>query len=330
MPPAVIDCLARALWLKPPYDCELREQHLPERAPGQVTIRSLYSAVSRGTETLVFAGAVPESEYERMRAPFQAGQLPGPVKHGYANVGVVEAGPDGWIGRHVFCLYPHQTRYVVDTDAVIGLPDDVPAARAVLAANMETAVNALWDAGIGVGDRVSVVGAGVIGGLIAGLAAAVPGTDIELVDIDPGKAKLAEALGVTFRTPDNATGSRDVVVHASASAAGLNTAIGLAGFEATVLEMSWYGNAPVSVALGGSFHSQRLTLRSSQVGAVSPTRRARRDHRSRLALAVSLLADPRFDALFETENAAFDDLPAVMHRLARDEDKSLCQRIRYD
>ena len=323
------DRFARALWLEPPYACRLRDEPLPEREGEQLLIRSLYSAISRGTETLVFAGAVPESEYSRMRAPFQDGSLPGPVKHGYANVGVVEDGPPSWIGRNVFCLYPHQTRYVVNADAVVELPADVPAARAVLAANMETAVNALWDAGIGVGDRVTIVGAGVIGALIAGLTAAIPGTDVELVDIDPGKNVLAEALGARFRAPATATTDRDIVVHASATGAGLDSAIALAGFEATVLEMSWYGATPVTIALGGAFHSQRLTLRSSQVGAVSPSRRARRDHGARLALAVSLLADARFDALFELEDAAFDDLPAVMHRLASPDDKSLCQRIRY-
>lgn len=324
------DRFARALWLEPPYACALHREPLPERAAGQLLVRSRYSAVSGGTETLVFSGAVPESEYARMRAPFQAGSLPGPVKHGYANVGVVEDGPEDWLGREVFCLYPHQTRYVVDADAVVALPADVPAARAVLAANMETAVNALWDAGIGVGDRVSVVGAGVIGALIAGLAAGIPGTQVELIDIDPAKTALAQALGVAFQRPDTASIDRDVVVHASASSAGLDTAIALAGFEATVLEMSWYGAAPVTVGLGGAFHSQRLTLRSSQVGAVSPSRRTRRDHGSRLALAVSLLADARFDALFEAEDAAFDDLPSVMHRLASPSDNSLCQRIRYD
>jgi len=321
---------ARALWLRPPHDCAIVAETLPDPGAHELTVRSRYSAVSRGTETLVYSGAVPASEYERMRAPFQAGNLPGPIKHGYANVGVVERGPDEWLGRTVFCLYPHQTRYVIDADAVIALPREVPAERAILAANMETAVNGLWDAGIGVGDRISVIGAGVIGALIAGLAAAVPGTDVELVDIDARKAFLGPALGVTFCAPEAARGDRDRVFNASASAAGLDTALTLAGFEASVLEMSWYGEQTVNVALGGAFHSQRLTLRSSQVGAVSPSRRAKRDHRSRLALALSLLADARFDALIEPEDAPFDTLPEVMRRLVQPDDSSLCQRIRYD
>ncbi|MES1930528.1 putative dehydrogenase [Salinisphaera dokdonensis CL-ES53] len=321
--------IARALWLRPPGEAFIAEESVSEPAGGELLVRSLYSAVSRGTETLVYSGQVPASEYERMRAPFQAGDLPGAVKHGYANVGVVEHGPGDWPGRRVFCLYPHQTRYRIDADAAIPLPVDVPPERAVLAANMETAVNALWDAGASVGDRVTVIGAGVIGGLIAGLAAGLPGVDVELVDIDTRKQYLGDALGARFRLPDQATPERDIVIHASASEAGLATAIDVAGFEATVLEMSWYGARAVTVPLGGAFHSKRLTLRSSQVGAVSPGRRPRRDHRSRLALAVSLLNDPRFDALIEPD-VAFDTLPDVMRRIADPGDATLCQRIRYD
>lgn len=319
---------ARAFWLYPPHASAIVDEILAPLQPGQLEVATRYSAVSRGTETLVYSGAVPASEYERMRAPFQAGDLPGPVKHGYANVGIVEDGPTEWIGRTVFCLYPHQTRYRVAADAVIELPDDVPAERAILAANMETAVNALWDAAAGPGDHISVVGAGVIGALVAGLAARLPGADVELIDTDPDKAFLGDALGVRFVAPDQARPDRDLVIHASASEAGLASALSLAGFEATVLEMSWYGTGQVCVPLGHAFHSQRLTLRSSQVGAVSPGRRARWTHQRRLALALALLADKRFDALIDAE-ADFDALPGVMQRLIEPADRTLCQRIRY-
>lgn len=319
---------ARALWLHPPNDSTIVETTLAPLQPGELEVASHYSAVSRGTETLVYTGAVPPSEYARMRAPFQQGDLPGPVKHGYANVGVVEDGPHEWRGRTVFCLYPHQTRYRVPADAVIALPDDVPAERAILAANMETAVNALWDAAPGVGDRISVVGAGVIGALVAGLASTLAGVDVELIDIDTDKAFLGTALGVRFATPAQATPERDLVIHASASAAGLSSALALAGFEATVLEMSWYGERDVAVPLGHAFHSQRLTLRSSQVGAVSAGHRSRWTHRRRLELAVALLADARYDALINADDP-FEDLPSVMQRLIDPTDRTLCQRIRY-
>lgn len=320
--------IARALWLVPPRHAELRAENLPAPGVDELRVRTRYSAVSRGTETLVYDGAVPESEYARMRAPFQAGTLPGPVKHGYANVGVVEAGPAEWLGRHVFCLYPHQTHYVVPAAAVVPIPADVPSERAVLAANMETAVNALWDAAPRIGDRISVVGAGVIGSLVAGLCARLPGADVELVDIDPDRAQVASALDTRFAEPQHASTGRDLVFHASASTTGLNTALGLAGAEAEIIELSWFGTQSTALALGGAFHSQRLTLRASQVGTVAPARAARWDHRHRLALALELCADARFDVLFAAD-ATFDDLPAVMARLVDPADRTLCQRIVY-
>ncbi|MGB7755647.1 MAG: zinc-binding alcohol dehydrogenase [Salinisphaera sp.] len=320
--------IARALWLEPPRHADVRAEILPTPGIDDLVIKTRYSAVSRGTETLVYAGDVPESEYGRMRAPFQAGTLPGAVKHGYANVGVVERGPGDWPGRSVFCLYPHQTRYVVPRDAVVPLPPRVPARRAVLAANMETAVNALWDAAPRVGDRITVVGAGVLGSLVAGLCAGLPGGDVELVDIDADRAAVASALGVAFTRPETASSGRDVVFHASTSSDGLNTALSLAGPEAEIVELSWFGTHAASVALGGAFHSQRLTLKASQVGTVSPARSARWSHRRRLALALDLCADARFDVLF-AEDADFESLPAVMARLADPADRTLCQRIVY-
>lgn len=320
----------RALWLAPPNRSYIASESLELPADDQLLVRTRYSAISRGTETLVYGGHVPASEYERMRAPFQAGRLPGPVKHGYANVGIVEDGPAEWIGRQVFCLYPHQTLYVVPADAAVPIPASVPAERAVLAANMETAINACWDSLPSIGDRVTVVGAGVLGALTAALCASLAGADVELVDIDPNKQALARALGTGFALPEEASTDRDLVIHASGRGAGLTTAMALAGFEATVLEMSWYGDRPVNVPLGGAFHARRLNLRSSQVGTVAPTHRARWTHARRLALAVSLLGDARFDALIAPDDARFDDLPSVMARLADPRDSTLCQRIVYD
>jgi len=321
---------ADALWLVPPGKAQIQSEILAEPAPDQLLIRTHWSAISRGTETLVYNGGVPPSEYARMRAPFQVGSLPGPVKHGYANVGQVAHGPAGWKDQWVFCLYPHQTDYVMDTQAVVRLPVDVPPERAVLAANLETAINAVWDSGASVGDRITVIGAGVLGALVARLCATLSGADVELVDIDPAKAALAEALGVRFAAPDSAAGDRDLVFHASGSSDGLTQALALAGFEATVLEMSWHGAQSVVLPLGGAFHSQRLTLRSSQVGAVSAGHRPRWSHHRRLSLAVSMLRDARFDALFALEDAPFESLPGVMARLSEPEDRTLCQRIRYD
>jgi NADPH:quinone reductase-like Zn-dependent oxidoreductase len=319
---------ARACWVVGPSRAEIRPEPLAPLREGEVRVRSLHSGISRGTETLVFRGEVPPSETERMRAPFQAGEFPAPVKYGYVNVGVVEAGPPGLIGRTVFCLHPHQTVYQVPAAAVTPLPDGLPPARAVLAAYLETAINAMWDAPPRVGDRVSVVGAGPLGLLVAWLAARVPGCRVQVVDTQAARADIAQALGASFALPAQASEGADLVVHASGQSAGLATALRLAGFEATVLELSWYGTRRVEVPLGEGFHAQRLTLRSSQVGQVAAAQRARWSHGQRLALALSLLTDPALDRLI-THHAPFEDLPQVLQRLAAGDTETLCQRIDY-
>ncbi|GAA0931318.1 zinc-binding alcohol dehydrogenase [Streptomyces thermoalcalitolerans] len=319
---------ARAFWLSSPGHGEIRRVDLPEPAEGDVVVRTLYSGVSRGTETLVFRGQVPASQHTVMRAPFQEGDFPGPVKYGYLNVGVVEEGPEDLAGQTVFCLYPHQSRYVVPAGAVTRVPDNVPAERAVLAGTVETAVNALWDAAPLIGDRVAVVGGGMVGCSVAALLARFPGVRVQLVDADPARAGIADALGVGFALPEDALGECDLVVHASATEQGLTRALELLAPEGTVVELSWYGDRRVTLPLGEAFHSRRLTVRSSQVGTLSPARRAGRSHADRMALALELLADPALDALI-TGESAFEELPEVMPRLASGEIPALCHRIRY-
>jgi len=322
------DRRARAFWILEAGRGEIREEVLPTPGQDQLLVSARRSGISRGTESLVFKGLVPSSQWQAMRCPFQIGEFPGPLKYGYASVGQIDAGPEALLGRRVFCLHPHQSSYIVPIGAVTFLPDDVPDTRAVLSANMETAVNGLWDAAPRLGDRVSVVGAGVVGALVAALAARIPGVEVELIDPDPGRADLAALLGCAFALPATASGERDIVIHASGQPAGLATALGLAGFEATVLEMSWYGAQMVPAPLGEAFHSRRLTLRSSQVGAVATAQRARWDFKRRMRLAVSLLADPVFDALL-TGQSTLDELPATLSRLADRPDGTLCHSVIY-
>jgi len=307
---------------------EIRDETLSQPAQGDVVVRTLYSAISRGTEALVFMGRVPESERQRMRAPFQAGEFPAPVKYGYASVGIVEDGPPELSKRTVFVLYPHQTRYIVSADSVHVLPENVPPHRAVLAANLETAVNGIWDADVRVGDRVTVVGGGTVGCLVAWLASSVVGCDVELVDVNDRRASIARALGVRFARPSDAASDRDVVIHASGSPRGLDVALTLAGFEAIITELSWFGDQHVSLPLGGVFHAKRLTIRSSQVGHVATSQRARWTNRRRMQLALRLLQDPALDVLM-TGESRFEDLPEVMAKLASDPGDTLCHRIRY-
>ncbi|RSD19153.1 zinc-dependent alcohol dehydrogenase [Amycolatopsis eburnea] len=317
--------MEQAFWVQRPGVGELREVVLPEPGPDDVLVRTLCSGVSRGTEALVFRGGVPASQHDVMRAPFQDGGFPGPVKYGYLNVGVVERGPAHLAGRIVFCLYPHQTAYVVPASAVTPVPDNVPPGRAVLAGTVETAVNAVWDARPRLGDRIAVIGAGMVGASVAKLLSGFPATRVQLVDVDPSRADVAEALGVDFSTPERAHGDCDLVVHASASEAGLTRALELLAPEGEVVEMSWYGDRKVSVPLGEHFHSRRLAIRGSQVGTVA---RPDRSYAQRMAVALELLADPAFEALVSGE-CAFEDLPSVLPRLAGNELSALCLRVVY-
>jgi threonine dehydrogenase-like Zn-dependent dehydrogenase len=320
---------AHAFWLRAPGHGEIRPITLPAPGPEDVLVRTLRSGISRGTETLVFRGGVPADQYAAMRAPFQEGDFPGPVKYGYLNVGVVEEGPPELRGRTVFCLYPHQTAYVVPAGAVAAVPDGVPPARALLAGAVETAVNALWDAAPLLGDRVAVVGAGMIGCCVARLLSLFPAVTVTLVDVDPARAGVAAALGVRFASPADAPGERDVVVHASATSAGLQRSLELLAAEGTVVELSWYGDSEVRLSLGGAFHSRRLGIRASQVSTLSPARGGRRTTADRLALALDLLRDPVFDALV-TGESRFEELPDVMSRLADGSLPALCHTIAYD
>jgi NADPH:quinone reductase-like Zn-dependent oxidoreductase len=317
---------ATACWIVEPGRAELRSETLPPSRPDDVLVRALHNAISRGTEALVFRGEVPPSEYERMRAPFQVGDFPGPVKYGYSSVGRVEAGPAEWQGRNVFCLYPHQDLYRVPLSALHALPADLPPQRAVLAANMESALNAVWDAAPQPGDRVAVVGAGVVGLLAARLIGRIPGCEVEVIDTQPARSVIAKALGAGFSLPDTARPDADLVIHASGAGEGLATALSLAGFEATVIEVSWYGERAVSLPLGKAFHARRLRLVSSQVGHVATAQRARWSRQRRMALALELLRDPVLDLLI-TDSAPFSDLPEVLARLSTGPSATLCQRI---
>jgi threonine dehydrogenase-like Zn-dependent dehydrogenase len=319
---------AKALWYVSRGRAELRKTELHGPKEGEALVRTLWSGISRGTERIVFHGRVSPSEVGRMRAPLQDGDFPFPVKYGYCAVGVVEHGPEEWVGRTVFVLHPHQDRFVVPVSMLNAVPESVPARRAVLGANMETALNALWDSGAGPGDRILVVGAGVVGCLVTALAAGLPGAEVTLVDIDLTREALAGSLGAAFAKPIDAPGEADVVIHASGTAPGLACSLACAGEEATIVEMSWYGDAMVPAPLGLDFHARRLRLVSSQVGKVATARRERWSRTRRMAKALSLLDDERFDALI-TEEIAFEDAPAEFPRIFAPEAAGLATVIRY-
>jgi threonine dehydrogenase-like Zn-dependent dehydrogenase len=319
---------ALALWFTGPRQAALKPAFVARLQSDELLVRAVVSGISRGTESLVFQGLVPDSEQARMRCPFQEGEFPFPVKYGYAMVGIVEDGPAERIGETVLCLHPHQTRFAIPRGAAFPVQPETTAQRAVLAPQMETALNALWDAAPRAGDRIAVVGGGVIGCLVAYLCARMPGCSVILIDPDESRRRIATALGVAFATPDETLpGNNDLVFHASGTAGGLQTALSLAGFEASVIELSWYGTTLVPVQLGAAFHSQRLLLRSSQVGTVAPDRRARWNHARRLTLALSLTADPRLDILLDS-TVLFEDLPEALPEILG-KAGALCVRIIY-
>lgn len=323
------DRVAQALWYRGDGRIDLRAAPLMAPNHGEAEVRTLFSGVSRGTERLVLDGRVPESEWTRMRAPRQDGDFPGPVKYGYCAVGEIASGPADVLGRLAFCLHPHEDRFVAPIDALALLPNGLPPRRAVLAANMETALNAVWDSGAGPCDTCVVVGAGVVGLQAAALLARLPGADVTVVDVNAGRRDIAAAFGCRFAAPDAAPGGADVVLHASASAAGLATALDAAGDEATVVEMSWHGAGTTPVALGGAFHARRLKLISSQVGLVSPSRRPRWSYARRMQAALALLgADDRFDRLLDRE-IAFADAPERLPGLLAEEADVLGVVIAY-
>lgn len=303
---------------------------LSPRQAGDVLVRAIYSSISRGTESLVFKGEVPESQYQAMRAPFQEGEFPGPVKYGYSSVGKVQENEEGddFEGRTVFCLYPHQDVYHVPASEVTLVPEDLPAGRAVLAASMETAVTIVWDARPVAGDRIVVIGAGVVGLLVAWLCRKVPGTTVTIVDINAERLSVAEALQVGFCTQPTEGDEADLVIHASGEPDGLRSGLTVAGMETTIIEASWYGSRSVPLPLGEDFHSRRLTLKSSQVGRVPPDRAPRWSRARRMKLALELLRAPELDVLI-TGESAFAELPVVLARLSAEPSAALCHRIRY-
>lgn len=310
----------RALWVVGPGRVEIREEEVAA-GPGEVIVEAEVSGISRGTEALVLRGGVPEGERARMRAPLQAGEFPFPVKYGYAAVGRVAG------GARVFVLHPHQDRFPAPEAMVVAVPEGVPAGRAVLAANMETALNVVWDGAAAPGDRIAVVGGGVVGALTAWICGRLPGAEVVLVDVNPARAAVAAALGVGFAGPEAAPEGCDLVVHASASAAGLATGLACAGAEAAVVEASWYGDRAVAVPLGAAFHSRRLRIVGSQVGQLPPARRARWSPRRRLEAALGMLREPALDVLVSGETA-FADLPGRYGAIL-DDPGTLCHVIRY-
>ncbi len=328
-PSSVTDRRASAFWTLGDRRGSLHEERLPKVPQGMCLIRTLYSAISPGTERLVFDGRVPQRLKEDMRVPYMDGGFPFPVKYGYSLVGRVVAGSHPWLNKTVHVMHPHQDLCLVRKDDLFEVPDGLPPARATLASNLETAVNALWDAHVQIGDASLVVGFGVIGSLVARLLAMMPEGHVEVYDTDAHKRALAHQLGFRLFDPARSARKFDLAFHTTGTAEGLQGALDHVGFEGRVVELSWYGTQPVNVHLGGSFHTERKTIISSQVSNVAAPQRSRWDCRRRKEFVFQLLSNPVFDH-HVSHTVSFAELPEFFPRLAESPASYLSVLVTYN
>lgn len=298
---------ASQLWFTAPFSVEVREVTLPAPAADEVVVRTRYSAVSAGTELLLYRGQMPGSmSLDATLSSLQ--QSSGyPLQYGYACVGEVQqtgrdVDPD-WQGRQVFSFQPHASHFLATTDQLIAVPDDLSAQAAVFLPNMETAVNLVQDGQPLIGERVVVLGQGIVGLLLSGLLARFPLADLAAVEGQPDRQDLARTFGVKdVYSPDEATravasssdgypamADADLIYEVSGQPEALNLAIALSGFASRIVIGSWYGSKRVPIDLGGKAHRNRLQLITSQVSTLAPGLSGRWDKQRRYHLAWDMI-----------------------------------------
>jgi threonine dehydrogenase-like Zn-dependent dehydrogenase len=307
---------SHALWHRSASESEIITGDIRKEEGKELLVESFFSLVSIGTERTVALGMVPPEIREQMKVPYMEGSFSFPCKYGYSLVGKIIRGPAGLKNRFVHLMHPHQDMAWVHPSSVFPLPDGIPPRRAVLAGNMETAVNALWDSEISVGDSVLIAGFGIVGALIALLASCIPGVAIVVLETNEKRRSLAAKLGFdlfeNFRTGNTPF---DAALNTTGDENALQICIDNTGFESQVTEVSFYGTKAVSVRMGGNFHISRKRIAVSQVSNLPLKKLARWDHLRRKQLVYNLLKDNRFDCL--VENAVpFHDAP-VLFKLIR-------------
>lgn len=319
---------AKALWFRTRGHAEILEERLPRLRPGWCRLHTLFSAISPGTERLVYSGEVPEDLHREMRCPYMGGKFPFPVKYGYSLVGKITEGPEDSIGSVVHVLHPHQDQCIVRTEHTFPIPPQVPPSRATLASNLETAVNAIWDSEVTIGEHALIIGFGAVGSLVARLLSFMSGIKLEIVDANPSKIALAEKMGFKACDPGSVSGNFDLAFHASRSSDGLQLAVDRVGFEGRIIELSWYGTNKISLSLGGTFHSQRKAILSSQVATPSRRQRSRWDHARRRSLVFELLERSEFDSHI-THSVPFGGLPDIYNKLKAHPTEGLSYLVKY-
>jgi 2-desacetyl-2-hydroxyethyl bacteriochlorophyllide A dehydrogenase len=324
---------ARALWFTAPRTAELRPERVPPPAPGEVRVKTIASAISHGTEMLVYRGEVPTDL--PLDLPTLAGDFSFPIKYGYASVGrVLDAGvehlsPDDL----VFVHHPHQEAFVVPADLPVRLPEGLDPTVGLFFANLETALNVVHDTPLRLGETALVFGQGVVGLLVTQLVKRAGADRVLAVDPIQKRRNLALDAGAdeAFEPGEDlhqrvleATAGRgaDVAVEASSSGAALQAAVDAVATEGTVVVASWYGTKPVSLSLGGHFHRGRVRLRSSQVGRMNPELGSRWDRARRTETVHGLLPRLRLKGLI-SHQIPFEKAPEAYRLVDESSDETV-------
>jgi 2-desacetyl-2-hydroxyethyl bacteriochlorophyllide A dehydrogenase len=339
---------SQQLWFTAPYSLEFREQELAEPGPDEILVRTLFSAISSGTEMLAYRGQLPRNlALDPSMAALENQATNYPLQYGYASVGRVEAAGDkvdkGMTGSHVFALQPHATHYLTKAGLVVKLPGSIAPEAAVFLANMETAVNLVLDAKPALGENVVVLGQGIVGLLVSAILSRFPLAAHFALDPLPLRRDKALMLGVEHAIdPDNETAlgtmqtalnrlpgqGADLVLELTGSPDALNLAVELCAYSGRIIVGSWYGSKPVTLDLGGRFHRERIKIISSQVSSISPELSGRWDRDRRFTTALGMIESVRPEQLI-THRIAFGSAPEAYQLLDKSPETVLQTVLTY-
>ncbi len=302
--------LSKALWHIDKEFSEWKSTPLEEAAPGSIKINTNFSMISTGTERLVAKCEVPASIQAEMSVPYMKGDFDLPVKFGYA------CGGQAQDGKHYHYMHPHQDICIVNKEALFCLDNGLPPFKIPLVSNMETVLNAIWDSEYAESDKIAVCGFGNVGSLLANTLRLYAQKEAAIIEKEDWKKQKAQDMGWDVSSKEDAR--YDIIFHTTGSAAGLQYCIDHLNEEGKVIELSWYGTKKVNLRLGEDFHYKRLSIKSSQVGKISPTVRDEIDYKKRKEIAADLLLDTSYDKLV-TNIVAWEDVPLLFKDIRNNE-----------
>ena len=314
----------QSFWIKKKNNSYIKDHSINQAGKNELLIQTKYSGISYGTERVVYTGSVPDSQRELMRCPYQEGNFGSDVKYGYMNIGKVIDGPPGFKGKYVYTLFPHQTYYILDKTEVTLIPESIPLKRCLLTANMETAINGMWDTLPSCGDKILVIGSGVVGFLMAYILKSIPGSEILLVDSDSKKNKYSKLFNINFKNKYKA----NIIYECSGNAKILDGLSKHVKDEAIICILSWYGDNISKVKFGEEFLSKRIKIIFSQVSKVSHNRSQYWDNVKRRELAIKMLNDDRLDNLIEKKIIKFSKLPLFFSQM-NNKQSFFCKVVDY-